>query len=87
MTLYKDNENKLLSKLQSTTTNKFNDTPQNANVGETDNYTSTYSTTDTSIDSADLMTRIDNIERNYSNLYKDWVKEFKRLFGESVINN
>lgn len=80
--LYRANENNLMNKLSSSTTTKFNDTPQNANIGDTDEYTSTFTKVSSEVDPGEIINRLHNIKNQYDNLYKDWVNEFSVMFGE-----
>ena len=84
ISLYKDNESKLLNQLSSSTQTKFNNTPQGGANGDytDDPHMSTYSRTESAADPGDLMSRITNIQFNYINLWRDWVNEFTELFGE-----
>ena len=82
--VYDDNKNNLLNQVKSLTNslNKFNDTPQieSSNI-EGDNYTTnlTKSTIEVSSDINTLMSRINEIQTNYRNLFKDWINELMKL--------
>ena len=87
LTLYKNNESKLLDNIKATTDNsvKFNDTPQNSNSSGTyegDNYITTFtkSKTESSSELNTKMMRLKEIQDHYKNVMADWVKEFECLF-------
>lgn len=84
---------KVIREASSSTTNKnrFNDTPQVSNSSgelEEDKYISQFSkgenegrsSESTETDPATIMSRLDEIERCYRNVWKDWTDEFKSLF-------
>lgn len=85
ITLYKENENKLMDKLSSEHIVKFNNTPQLADTGDTDEYTTTYSKTENSVDSLDTMSKLDEVFKMYRNLMARWVDEFSGLFGDTLL--
>ena len=82
--IYKNQENKLLERLSSTTEflGNFNDTPQTqgdySGEGYTTNITKNKSTTTSDVSS--LMSRIAEIQDKYRNIWGDWCKEFDKLF-------
>ncbi len=82
---YQDNETELMSKLKSTTTTKFNDTPQNVGKFTGDSYTSTITNVSTEVDPAPIINRLSDIQNKYQMVLKEWAKEFIGLFGESLL--
>ena len=88
---YKNQLSTLLDKVKtkSTGVGKFNDTPQNEIVngdefgdnGHISNLTKSENETETDFDTK--MGRIDEIQRKFRNLLKDWSDEFSGLFVES----
>lgn len=85
MQLYEDNKTKLMDKLSSEHVVKFNNTPQLADVGDTDEYATTYSKTENSVDNLDTMSKLDEIFKLYRNLLARWVDEFSGLFGDTLL--
>lgn len=87
LTIYKNNIDKLLDKVESSGTNKnyFNDTPQNSGgVFEENLYTSSFTKME-NISSTDLttkMARIKEIQDSMKMVIKDWLKEFRQIFIE-----
>lgn len=73
------NKTKLLNKIQSTTSTKFNDTPQEPGFFTEDQYTSNITATETATDANTMMARLKEIQDNLSNLYGKWAKEFRRF--------
>lgn len=91
MTIYENEKNNLLNQVQtsSSSTNKYNDTPQNNNSSGTfegDNYLTNYSKyeSQTSTDFDTIMGRIEEIQQKYRNIFSDWVNEFRSIFYEEV---
>lgn len=82
---YEKCRNNLMEKLNSTTKTKFNDTPQNAGDFSGEEYTSTYTEVEADIDPQPIADRLEKVQSMYRNLLKDWVNEFKDLFGEEII--
>ena len=94
--LYTENQNKLMSKLTSTTSSSgsndsqtgFNDTPQNGGLWNDDKHTSTITLVsgnnrnDTTItsDSGTIMARLKEIRDNLESLYDTWSNEFGKEF-------
>lgn len=85
---YKNNESKLLDKIQvvSTGDDRFNDTPQEAGDFSSDEHTTniTKSTRTTSSDANTLMARLNEIQTQYRNLMADWVSRFERAYIEEI---
>ena len=61
---------------------KFNDTPQNAGVGETDDYTSTYTKnhSEGSVDVGSTIERLSEMFGKYKSIMLLWSNEFNILF-------
>ena len=79
--LYKDNENKLLNKIESINTTQFNDTPQSVNNNlDADGYASTYTKNINSTDGATIMNRLNEVRAAWSSLLDEWVLEFGKKF-------
>lgn len=84
--LYNNNKEHLLDKIKASSVTKYNDTPQTAQ-GATDPYTSSITTNEREVDPTELIDRLSNIERKYSDIMRDWIDEFNHLFGTSVLYN
>lgn len=87
LTIYKNNIDKLLDKVESIGSNKtyYNDTPQNSGgVFEEDLYTSTFNKmlSNSSTDLTTKMARIKEIQDSMKMVVKDWLKEFRQIFIE-----
>lgn len=79
--LYKENENKLLNKIESINTTQFNDTPQSVNNNlDADGYASTYTKNINSTDGATIMNRLNEVRAAWSSLLDEWVLEFGKKF-------
>lgn len=79
--LYKENENKLLNKIESINTTQFNDTPQSVNNNlDADSYASTYTKNINSTDGATIMNRLNEVRAAWSSLLDEWVLEFGKKF-------
>lgn len=67
---------------RSTGKTRFSDTPQNGGLFEDDDHTTnlTQSETESSVDSASLMERLDMMFRNFRSVILEWSNEFNRLF-------
>lgn len=80
---YNDNPTGKIEATSSGTT-KFNDTPQMDGDYVGDNYTTniTRSESTTTSDSGSIMTRLDELYKNWKNILKDWTSEFLWLFKE-----
>ena len=73
---YDDQKANLLNKVEAIT--RFNDTPQDSGEFADDRHTTHITTSKNDYDT--IMARIDEIDRNYRNLLKDWTSEFEPLF-------
>ena len=86
LNIYNNQKNNLLNQVKSISTNttRFNDTPQNGGEFVNDMHTSEFTKVNNSIESDvnTLMYRINEIQRLYRNVMKDWVDEFEKLFIE-----
>ena len=86
LNIYNNQKNNLLSQVKSISTNttRFNDTPQNGGEFVDDNHTSEFTKVNNSIESDvnTMMYRINEIQKLYRNVMKDWVDEFEKLFIE-----
>lgn len=86
LNIYNNQKNNLLNQVKSISTNttRFNDTPQNGGEFENDNHTSEFTKVNNSIESDvnTMMYRINEIQKLYRNVMKDWVDEFEKLFIE-----
>lgn len=86
LNIYNNQKNNLLNQVKSISTNttRFNDTPQNGGEFEDDRHTSEFTKVNNSIESDvnTMMYRINEIQKLYRNVMKDWVDEFEKLFIE-----
>lgn len=80
LNIYASEKANLLNKVETITTNKFNDTPQNSGDFGSEDYTSNYAITESGTDVEPLINRISQIDNKYRNLMKDWAREFDKLF-------
>lgn len=87
--IYASESSKLLDGIKTTTSGvgRFNDTPQNITDGDefgdnTHVSNITKSTAEAISDADTKMARIDEIDRRYRNILKDWTNEFEGLFIE-----
>ena len=78
------NKNKLLDDVKSSSTSRFNDTPQNSGDFSDDAHTSTVTKTENSSNVGTMMTRLNEIEDNIKQLYIDWSNEFRKFIIWSV---
>ena len=79
-----NNKKKLLDDVKSSSTSRFNDTPQNSGDFSDDNHTSTITKTENSSNVGTMMARLNEIEDNIKQLYLDWSNEFRRFIIWSV---
>lgn len=86
LSMYKENANNLLNKMKSESVMKYNDTPQTVE-GEGDPYTTSITTSTNEVDPNELINRLKNIELKYADLMDDWVNEFAKLYGTSILYN
>ena len=89
LNFYADEKANLMEDIKATSKNKvkFNDTPQNANTGDTyegDNYITHFTKTEgeTSSPLMSKMMRLKEIQDHFKNLWADWVDEAEKLFIE-----
>lgn len=80
-----DNYNNYKDQLMQTsygskTTNKYNDTPQEAGDFTDEKYTSNYSE-GTSAADTNYIDKLDEINDKFQNIYQDWMREFADFFG------
>ena len=78
------NKTKLLDDVKSTSTSRFNDTPQNSGDFSDDQHTSTVTKTENSSNVGTMMARLNEIEDNIKQLYIDWSDEFRKFIIRSV---
>ena len=79
-----NNKTKLLEDVISSSTSRFNDTPQNSGDFSDDQHTSTVTTTTNSSNVGTMMSRLNEIEDNIKQLYIDWSNEFIKFIIWSV---
>lgn len=68
---YADNRDKLMDKIRSSTTARFNDTPQNSGDFSDDPYTSTITQTSSETDLEDNMTKLNKVQSGYRNILRE----------------
>ena len=78
------NKKKLLDDVKSSSTSRFNDTPQNSGDFSDDAHTSTITKTENSSNVGTMMARLNEIEDNIKQLYMDWSNEFRKFIIWSV---
>ena len=78
------NKSKLLDDVKSSSTSRFNDTPQNSGDFSDDAHTSTITKTENSSNVGTMMARLNEIEDNIKQLYIDWSNEFRKFIIWSV---
>ena len=78
------NKAKLLDDVKSSSTSRFNDTPQNSGDFSDDQHTSTMTKTENSSNVGTMMARLNEIEDNIKQLYIDWSNEFRKFIIWSV---
>ena len=79
-----NNKAKLLDDVKSSSTSRFNDTPQNSGDFSDDAHTSTVTKTENSSNVGTMMARLNEIEDNIKQLYIDWSNEFRKFIIWSV---
>ena len=79
-----NNKSKLLDDVKSSSTSRFNDTPQNSGDFSDDQHTSTVTKTENSSNVGTMMARLNEIEDNIKQLYIDWSNEFRKFIIWSV---
>lgn len=77
---YTSNKTNLLNKIENVSERQFDDTPQTSGGVYDDTYSSTYEKTKTQTDLTTLMSRLDEINEKFENIYKRWANEFKGVF-------
>ena len=77
---YTNNKNNLLNKIENVSERQFDDTPQTSGGVYDDTYSSTYEKTKTQTDLTTLMSRLDEINEKFENIYRRWANEFKGVF-------
>ena len=96
--LYETNKNKLMDRLQSIVdaeadtngTSKYDDTPQTASGTYDDSYSTDVTKSSshsesgqtTTWDDANIMKRLDEIQKSYDNIMKTWSDNFEQFFWE-----
>lgn len=78
--IYANQKANLLNKVESNTTQRYNDTPQNGGDWSDDEHTSNITRIENSNDFTPLMDRINEIQNKLRNIQKDWEDEFKGIF-------
>lgn len=73
------NKAKLLAQITSTSTQSFNDTPQNQGDYADTAHNSTVTINNSSTDGGTLLSRLNEIEDNIKKLYDDWSNEFRKF--------
>lgn len=79
-----DNRNKLLGQIKSSSTQRFNDTPQNQGEFADDAHNTTVTSNEALTDGGTLLSRLNEIEDNLKRLYEDWSNEFRKFIFWSV---
>lgn len=74
-----NNKAKLLDDVKSSSTSRFNDTPQNSGDFSDDPHTSTITKTENSSNVGTMMQRLNEIEDKIKQLYLDWSDEFRKF--------
>lgn len=74
-----ENKNKLLQQIKSSSTNRFNDTPQNSGAFGDSTHNTTVTTIENSTDGSTLLSRLNEIEDNLKRLYENWSNEFRKF--------
>lgn len=77
---------RLLDKIHSTTTTRFNDTPQEPGDFTDDSYTSTLTNSSTTTDANTMMARLKEIQDDLTSLYGKWANEFRKFIIYSAQN-
>lgn len=73
------NKDKLLNQIKSTSSTKFNDTPQEPGIFTEDQYTSNITNTETTTEANTMMARLKEIQDDLKSLYGKWANEFSRF--------
>lgn len=81
--MYAAQANNLLNKIETTSTTKFNDTPQDGGNFSTDEHTTNSTRVVSGTDATTLINRLDEIRRKLTTVYEEWAQEFERfLIGD-----
>ena len=83
---YTSTKANLMNKIETISESRVNDTPQNGGNFEADTYTSMYSKQHVQSDRDTPMERLAQIDRDFKNLYKDWLNELEPLFINSAVD-
>lgn len=78
------NKDKLLGQIKSSSSQHFNDTPQNRGDYEDDEHNTNVTYTNSATDGGTLLSRLNEIEDNLKRLYEDWSNEFRKFIFWSV---
>lgn len=78
------NKDKLLGQIRSSSTQHFNDTPQNQGEFEDDAHNTNVTKSESTTDGGTLLSRLNEIEDNLKRLYEDWSNEFRKFIFWSV---
>lgn len=82
---YEGQKTHLLDTLSSSTTTRFNDTPQNGGDFTADSYTTNFTKTTVESDPGTVIQRLDEVKRKLTDIYEKWTDEFKPLFLMEVM--
>lgn len=82
---YDQCRSRLLDKIQSSTTVKFNDAPQANSIAAGDEWLTTMTNTMSESDSGDAIAKLNDIYDGYKNLYADWLHEFEPIFANNIL--
>lgn len=77
---YTNNKNNLLNKIENISERQFDDTPQTSGGVYDDTYSTTYEKTKTQTDLTTLMSRLEEINNKFENIYVKWAREFEGVF-------
>lgn len=77
--LYEKNKANLLKAISTTTTTRFNDTPQDGGSFANDEHTSNISEMETNMDGNTLMSRLQEVNRKLESYYESWAEEFRHF--------
>ena len=73
-----ENKNKLLAQIKSSSTNRFNDTPQNSGTFEDLTHNTTVTTIENLTDGSTSLSRLNEIDDNLKRLYENWRNEVRK---------
>lgn len=77
--LYYAQKDNLLNKVGTSTTTRFNDTPQDSGTFEDDTHTTSFTEQATGSDVSPVIIRLREIRDNIETLYNEWASEFCRF--------